>query len=232
MPFSHSTIDRLEQGRVAGRQDIVRHLDQLYGADEYFVDVYGRLMHPRWHSRQEKPIALDDRYARSSWQHTYPASHQGDVWVLVRATRDGHAQAHHVVLNWGPWQQQLDFQRITEPGLVLVTGKSKDIVAVPLRVTVIPPAHLLFGTDDESSVDLSDARLIHRGWREVEHLDPVRTAGALLAALRVAAERPDTALAERALHETAASALAALGPQRLATLLAALRDSGDPPPAT
>ena len=226
---SHSTVHRLEQGRAAGRQDIVGAIDDLYGAGGRLSDMYGHLMYPLWRSR-EVFMLLGDLQAKRSWQHTYPAAHGGNVWVLVKPVA-GQRRTHDVELSWGPWQRSVVLADLDEQGVVLVTGKSKERTPVPFGAHVTPAAHLLFGTDDEE-IDLTTATHVHRGWREVETgargITPLET---LVLPLRAIARAPDTRPGDCRLLEVAAGALEALDEVVLRHVVErVLKTRGLPPP--
>ncbi|GAA1885644.1 helix-turn-helix domain-containing protein [Lapillicoccus jejuensis] len=163
---SSSTIHRLEQGVAAGRQEIIRALDALYGAEGHLTDKYGRLMYPTWVANGGA-LRMTEQHARSTWQHTFPNAHSGDVWILVRPTTGRSDKPLRVELRWGPWLRTVTVSELTSEGVSLLTGKSRDDVAVPLHVTVEPAAHLLFGTDDEA-MQLTHTQKIHTGWRLVD----------------------------------------------------------------
>jgi hypothetical protein len=223
---SYSTVHRLEKGLAAGRQDIVGALDDLYGAGGRFSDIYGHLMYPLWRSG-EVFVGTGDTQAKRSWQHTYPAAHGGDVWVLVMPVAGQGPRTYFIEMNWGPWQRTLVLADLDEQGAVLVTGKSK-LTAVPLSAHVTPAAHLLFGTDDEE-IDLTKATPVHHGWREVETARDLTPIGTLVVPLRAIARVSDTTPRDRRLLEVAAGALEALDEVVLRRVFERVLDARQPP---
>lgn len=210
---------------MAGRQDIIRALDEEYGAGGYFTDLYGRLMYPRWRSREDQATA--DTEARRTWQHNYPAEHSGDVWIVVKPTKGQEHRRHDLELNWGPWERAVVLPVVGPEGVVLLTGKSREATSVPLRVGIIPPAHLLFGKDDEQ-LDLAAASSIHSGWRDTRAGETSEPVSSLVELLGKAAQGPSVSSSDRSKLLAAVAALSAVDQQlvrRLVGQAAAARSS-------
>jgi hypothetical protein len=93
---------------------------------------------------------------RTRWQHEWPASYAGDVWITVDAPDAG---ARTVTIRWGPWQRQIVHDG-DEPATYVFT---KNVTlpgeeTVPTTVTVEPGATITFGSGEPpaASVDVND----------------------------------------------------------------------------
>lgn len=164
--LSKSQLHRYESGQLLPPLKHAEHLDRLYRANGWVAMTLRTLWRPRW-----DPWAQGEERCIRLHAVSWPAPYSGPVWIKIKPAASWADQTHQVVLEWGPWLQDVTLH-LPVGGVVLMTGKSADLdgVSRTCNVTTSPPTFLLHGAGDDLSEEV--VRDIRRGWAKAPHEAP------------------------------------------------------------
>lgn len=146
-PIPRSTLSRYENGDSLPPLEYHARLDALYGGTGWVSLAVRSLRRGGW-----DPWADDDGFRARSHAGLWPAEYQGDVWVKVKPASMVETLPHRFSLSWGPHRCEVSCL-LGRDGVLFVTGKGRDEVAVPLNLTCDREVFVLFGAGDRVEGD-------------------------------------------------------------------------------
>lgn len=161
--LSKSSLARFEAGQ---RPSLLYadHLSKLYGGEGWLEVAIRGLWGSDWNPWSEEVPNL-------SHVISWPAAYSGMIWMHIRPNPHNVDKGHFIQIRWGPWNCQIEAM-LSHEGVVLVTGKEKESVAVSCHVSTSCPVHLLHGVGSgpDSCSTVID---ISRDWVIVERRSEV-----------------------------------------------------------
>lgn len=118
--LSKSQLDRYEKGLLPPLK-YAQHLDDLYEARGWVIIALRGLWRSSW-----DPWGMESA-ANTVHADAWPPQYSGMVWIKIKPLSENAGELHHFLLHWGIWSRCVKERPLGEAGLVLMTGKAKDL---------------------------------------------------------------------------------------------------------